>query len=170
MCSGKTTLAQTIMRMDDRYTTFSIGGKVKEVARDLFGSTHKDRPLLIAIGAKMREIDPLVWIKYVLDQTKKETHCIVDDLRYQNEYDLLKEHGFVFIQLHVTQSIQEQRIKKLYTKDFQEHLDNRDHLSEQNTFTWSPRKEPVFHIDNREDYAKVNQKIHTFLQKNENSR
>jgi cytidylate kinase len=170
MCSGKTTLAQTIMRMDDRYKVFSIGGKVKEVARDLFGSIEKDRPLLIAIGAKMREIDPEVWIKYVIKQTKNESHCIIDDLRYQNEYDLLKEQGFVFIQLHVTHAVQEQRIMKLYPKTFQDHLDNRDHLSEQNAFVWSLGKDPVFHIDNGEDATKVNQKIHSFLQKNENNR
>ena len=170
MCSGKTTLAQTIMRMADRYKVFSIGGKVKEIAKDLFGSTEKDRPLLIAIGAQMREIDPEVWIKYVIKQTKHETHCIVDDLRYQNEYELLREQGFVFIQLHVARAVQEQRVRKLYPKTFQDHLDNRDHLSEQNAFVWSPRGEPVFHIDNGEDFAKVNQKIHSFLQKNENNR
>ena len=168
MCSGKSTLANTIKIMDDRYTIYSIGQGVKDIGTNLFGMKEKDRNLLIQIGTKMREIDPDVWTKYIVEKTKYETHCIIDDMRYQNEYDILRKHGFVFIQLHVSNHIQEQRIKKLYTKDFQKHLDNRDHLSEQNEFVWHPGNAPVITIDNTEDRQKVLHKIHSFLQKNEN--
>jgi len=166
MCSGKTTMAHTIMRMDKRYKVFSIGKKVKEVGTDLFGVTHKDRPLLISIGAKMREIDPDVWIKHVIAQTKNETHCIVDDLRYQNEYEHLRNNGFVFIRLHVSRLTQEQRVRKLYPQDFQEHLENRDHLSEAVQIEWSD--EPKVEVDNAEDRVVIQQRIHSFLQRNEN--
>ena len=90
------------------------------------------------------------------------------DMRYQNEYDILRKHGFVFIQLHVSNHIQEQRIKKLYTKDFQRHLDHRDHLSEKNEFVWHTGNAPVVTIDNTEDRQKVLHRVHSFLQKNEN--
>jgi hypothetical protein len=168
MCSGKTTLAQSIQRMDPRYTRYSIGQHVKEIGIDLFHMTTKDRSLLIAIGAKMREIDPDVWIKYILEQTKDKEHCLIDDMRYQNEYDLLQQHGFVFIQLHIPRPLQEQRIKQLYTTQAPEHLDNRDHLSEKNDFQWIVGSEPKIHIYNTEHPDTITQHIHSFLQKNEN--
>jgi adenylate kinase family enzyme len=168
MCSGKTTLAQTIQRMDSRYTIHSIGQKVKDLATDVFQMKGKDRDLLIAIGTQMREIDPDVWVKHIISQTQGETHCIVDDMRYQNEYDILRQHGFIVIQLHISRDIQEQRIKKLYTGNSQEHLKNRGHLSERNLFEWYSGSEPVLTIDNAEDQDKVMQRIHSFLQKQEN--
>ena len=90
-------------------------------------------------------------------------------MRYQNEYDILKNHGFVFVQLHVSRHIQEQRIKKIYTKNYQGHLDNVDHLSEKNEFMWHPDKLPVMEINSEEDRQVVHQRIHSFLQKNENN-
>jgi adenylate kinase family enzyme len=168
MCSGKTTLAQTIQRMDSRYTIYSIGQKVKDIATDVFHMKGKDRDLLIAIGAQMRAIDPDVWVKYILSQTQGHSHCLVDDMRYQNEYDLLRQHGFVVIQLEISRDLQEQRIKKLYTTNPQEHLKNRDHLSETNIFDWAPDNEPVLTINNAEDQDKVMQRLHSFLQKQEN--
>ena len=169
MCSGKSTLANTLKVMDSRYTIYSIGQAVKDIGTDLFGMKEKDRNLLIQIGAKMREIDPDVWTKHIVEKTKNETHCIIDDMRYQNEYDILKDNGFVFVQLHVSRHIQEQRIKKIYMKNYQGHLDNIDHLSEKNEFTWHPDKLPVMEINSEEDRQIVNQRIHSFLQKNENN-
>ena len=70
MCSGKTTSANLIKQMDNRYEIFSFGKKVKEVAVDLFQMQEKDRTLLTSIGTKMREIDPDIWVNYVLNQAK----------------------------------------------------------------------------------------------------
>ena len=170
MCSGKSTLAQTIVRIDDRYRVVSIGAKVKGIAKELFGMTEaeKDRSLLVSIGSKMRDIDPNVWVGHVIAKTEGMTHCVVDDMRYQNEYELLRENGFVFIQIHVSPHTQDQRIRKMYPTNFQAHLDHRDHHSEQNNFSWLLH-EPVLHIDNAEDYVIVHQRIHSFLQKDENN-
>ena len=41
MCSGKSTLANTIKIIDKQYTIYSIGGKVKEIACDLFNMKTK---------------------------------------------------------------------------------------------------------------------------------
>ena len=114
MCSGKTTLANMIKRMDDRYTIYSFASKIKEIASDVFAMKDgtKDRTLLTSIGTKMREIDQDVWIKYVLKQTQGETHCLIDDLRYQNEYEVLVKEGWQIIQLNVSPHIQKQRLMK----------------------------------------------------------
>ena len=136
MCSGKSTLAALLLETDSRFKIYSFGQKIKDVASDIFSMTGKDRTLLTSIGTKMREINPDVWINYILNQTKDQTHCIVDDLRYQNEYEALSRNGFHIIQLDVNPDIQEIRIKQMYPNNYQDHLNNRDHLSEKNEFEW----------------------------------
>ena len=105
----KSTLAQIIKETDERFVIYSFGQKVKEVAKDLFNMKEKDRSLLTSIGTKMREIDYDVWVNYVINQTKNKTHCIVDDLRYQNEYEALHNNNFKIIQLVVDPDIQEKK-------------------------------------------------------------
>jgi dephospho-CoA kinase len=143
MCSGKSTLANKIAERDPRFQIFSFGSKVKDIAKDLFNMTEKDRSLLVNIGSKMREIDPDVWTKYVLKQTEGLTHCIVDDLRYQNEYEALSNAGFKIIQLVISEETQGERIKKIYPNKYQDHFKNRSHSSEKNTFNWLPENEPL---------------------------
>ena len=96
MCSGKTTLCNYLCELEPRFEIFSFGKKVKQVASDLFGMDplYKDRTLLTGIGQKMREIDSEVWINYVINQCSDKEFCLVDDLRYQNEYEALIKNGF----------------------------------------------------------------------------
>ena len=178
MCSGKTTLANMIKRMDERYTIYSFASKIKDIAADVFEMKDgtKDRTLLTSIGTKMREIDPDVWINYVLKQTRGETHCLIDDLRYQNEYEALVHEGWHIIQLNVSPHIQKQRLMKHYAQNYQDHLDNDSHASEQNKFTWvpgkdpqGPSKDPVMVIDGNDGYEEVQQRVYSFIQKNEYS-
>ena len=171
MCSGKTTLANDICRMDPRYNTYSFGAKVKDIAQDLFQmpSGFKDRSLLTQIGTKMREIDPDIWIKYVLRHIHSE-HCLIDDLRYQNEYEALVKHGWTIIQLHVPKDVQTERICRKYPDTYQDHLANLTHDSEANHFDWLPGKEPSLIIDTSTDYKKIHQQVYSFIQKHEYNR
>ena len=134
MCSGKTTLANYIMRSFPGYQKYSFAQKVKELCVELFGMEKKDRPLLINFANKMRDIDPDVWVNQVLQQTKGKCNCIVDDVRYQNEVDALIQDGWKFIQLDVPYELQKSRLMKLYPDDYREHLQANNHISEQNTF------------------------------------
>ena len=160
MCSGKSTLAQIIKETNDQYQIYSLGQKVKDVAKDLFNMTEKDRTLLTSIGTKMREINSEVWINYLIEQTKEKTHCIVDDLRYQNEYEALTKNGYKIIQLVIDPKIQEKRIKQVYPNNFQDHLMNRNHLSEKNEFQWLKGYEPLI-IHSEED--KIREKVLSFI-------
>lgn len=159
MCSGKSTLAQILLEQDSRFRIFSFGLKVKQVAKDLFDMKEKDRSLLVSIGTKMREIDPDVWINYILKQTKDHTHCIVDDLRYQNEYEALSKAGFKIIQLQLDPTIQEERIKLCYPNNYADHLKNRDHLSEQNEFKWLLEDNPLIIDSGEETIVSIIKKI-----------
>ena len=108
---------------------YSFGQKVKDVAKDLFDMQEKDRTLLTSIGTKMREINPNVWINYVLKQCKDQTHCIVDDLRYQNEYEALVKSGFKIIQLKVDPITQGLKLLKIvYPNNYEDHFKNRNHI------------------------------------------
>jgi len=162
MCSGKSTLAQIIKEIDDRFVIYSFGRKVKDVAEDLFNMKEKNRTLLTSIGTKMREIDYDVWVNYVIHQTEDKTHCIVDDLRYQNEYEALYNNGFKIIQLVVGPEIQEERIKKVYPNNFQDHLDNRNHISEKNEFNWLSQ-ENLLIIDSGLSIFEIRERVLSFI-------
>ena len=130
MCSGKTTISEIIKEYDSEYKTYSFGGKVKDIARDLFKMEGKDRSLLIGVASKMREIDPDVWAKYVVSdiESDKGEKCIIDDLRFQNEADYLT--GWIFISLTTPKDVRIKRIKELYPNNYEDHIKNMDHISE----------------------------------------
>lgn len=145
MCSGKSTIANHIMKTFPGYQKYSFARKVKELCVDLFNMKHKDRDLLINFANSMREIDPNVWINQVLKETKDKENCIIDDVRYQNEVDALLNHGWTFIQLHISYDLQTKRIKQIYQENYAVHLKNRYHLSEKNNFIF-PTGQPVLSL------------------------
>jgi len=162
MCSGKSTLANIIKETNSNYVIYSFGQKVKDVAKDLFNMKEKDRSLLTSIGTKMREIDTEVWINYVINQTKDQTHCIIDDLRYQNEYEDLSKNGYKIIQLKIDSETQEERIKMVYPNNYKDHLNNRDHLSEKNEFQWLNDNHLI--IDSgKETILDIQDKVYSFI-------
>ena len=100
----------------------------------------KDRSLLIKFANSMREIDPNVWINQVLHETKGKINCIIDDVRYQNEVDALAKDGWHFIQLNIPYDLQTKRIKQVYQEHYEDHLKNRHHVSEKNSFIFGKDK------------------------------
>ena len=126
---------------------------------------QKDRTLLTSIGTKMREIDPNVWTKYLIHQTKDIQFCIIDDLRYQNEYEHLIKNNFKIIQLLVSPEIQEERIKQIYPNNYQDHLNNRNHISEKNEFHWTENHSPDLIIDTSQSVQIIENIILQFINK-----
>ena len=164
MCSGKTTLCNYLCQIEPRFQIFSFGKKVKQVATDLFQMDPlvKDRSLLTNLATKMREIDPDVWVNYIIRQCKDVDYCLVDDLRYQNEYEALIKNGFQIIQLQVSDELQEKRIKEIYPHNYQDHLKNRNHLSERNEFQWITNG-PDLVIDSSQDRETIKQIINQLI-------
>ena len=150
MCSGKSSLANHIMRTFPGYQKYSFAQRVKELCSELFGMKGKDRPLLIQFSNKMREIDENVWINQILQETKGRENCIIDDVRYQNDVDALIQDGWQFIQLHVPYDIQRKRIMRIYPDNYQDHLDAFNHISEANSFTF-PKGYPQLSLMMGED-------------------
>ena len=136
MCSGKSTTAYNISefiknKYNINFKKISFAGKVYELARDLFGMTGKDRPLLQQIGTKFREIDKNCWVNYAMKISNEEKYVIIDDGRYLNEIDAMKDNGFFLIRLNVSDELQEKRIKETYPNTYSEHINNMNHASEQ---------------------------------------
>ena len=129
MASGKTTLAKALAEHWDG-EILSLGGKVKEVGKDLFGMVEKDRPLLQQIGMKMREIRPDVWIEYRDREASKRTSAVVDDCRFINEARWFKDNGWLLIRLNIEEEVQKVRLQKTYPDDWEQHWNNRNDPSE----------------------------------------
>ena len=123
----------------------------------------KDRTLLTSIGQKMREINPDVWANYIIQQTKDKDFCLIDDLRYQNEYELLAKEGWRIIQLTISKELQEERIKKMYLSNYQDHLKNRNHPSELNSFQWI-NQGPDLIIDSSQNREDIEMLVNSFIQ------
>ena len=164
MCSGKSTLANTIKIIDPSYEIYSFGNGIKDIAYNYFNMEGKDRSLLINIATKMKEIDEDIWIKYLMKHINNE-NCIIDDVRHQNELDYLIKHNWKIIHLHIDKNTQESRLKKIYPKNYRDHLNNINDISENCDSLKYPKGYNVLHINTTEDYHKINMSIHSLLNK-----
>jgi len=145
MGSGKSTLTRALfaelrpnIKVMPKIYSFATG--VKDCASEYFNQKEKDRELYVNIGMKMREIKENVWIEYLhskmqedhlrCQQTKTRHIPIIDDLRFQNEYDYLKERNFFIVQLNIPEEERIKRLKKLYPEDWETHTKYSSHTSE----------------------------------------
>lgn len=160
MCSGKSTIAKIIQDYDNEYNIYSFGGKIKELAKDLFEMNGKDRTLLISIADKMREIDEDIWAKYIIKQTENKNKCIIDDLRFQNELNYLSD--WTIISLTTPENIRIERIKKLYT-NHEDHIKNMKHISETDNLLLP---ENTYYIDTNINYHILKSQILDILRFN----
>jgi cytidylate kinase len=112
-CSGKDVIGDYISTRYDFKKVF-FADPIYEIAKKYFGMKEKDRPLLIIIGDKLREIDMNVFVKYLLNNLKKDEDYIITDVRRDNEYILCKEAGFIPIRVKADLGI---RIKRSIERD-----------------------------------------------------
>ena len=55
---------------------------------------------------------------------------IIDDLRFPNEYKMLKKLGFIVIKLDINRDLQYERIISTYPDTYSQHISRWDDLSE----------------------------------------
>lgn len=125
MCSGKSTVAKYIVsnNKENKFVINSFAKKVKEIAIDLFNMKEKNRELLVNIGTKMREIDKDVWANFTINECKSYENVIIDDVRYLNEFNKLKEDGgWILIKLAIDPVLQLKRLKQTYPNTWETHL------------------------------------------------
>ena len=87
---------------------------IYEIARKYFGMQNKDRKLLQDIGQKMREIEPLIWVKYTFEKAKNYEKVVISDCRQGNEYIYGLENEFLPLRIDTYENI---RIRRLTERD-----------------------------------------------------
>jgi dephospho-CoA kinase len=111
--SGKTEAAKYIShKYDGNVISFADG--IKYVDRYLFGIGTKNRDRLQRIGEFFRTIDSDIWVKRTLETAEFEDRVLIDDLRRMNEYEALKNNGFVIVRVVADESV---RIDRLIKRD-----------------------------------------------------
>jgi hypothetical protein len=73
------------------------------------------RQLLQEIGDGLRKkVNSRIWMDYLVASLEDDGLYICDDMRYQNEYQVMADSGFSCIRLHISPEIQAKRIADLY--------------------------------------------------------
>jgi len=124
--SGKTTLAQAIKGpLGLGYKHLSFAYNLKQIAVKLWGQgALLDRGLMQDLGFKMREIDVDVWCDALVREVQNAKdgafvcnepppRFVVDDCRFQNEYDALKAEGFVFVRCVSPEPVRVDRLRAI---------------------------------------------------------
>lgn len=110
MKSGKTTLAKTITRD----TIYSFADPIRAALREL-GIDKTEHPMLYRQGAQYigtdlcRAHDPDWWVQRMARRFSYRPigkHFVIDDMRFQNEYDWCKEQGFLMVRLDISRELQ----------------------------------------------------------------
>jgi dephospho-CoA kinase len=130
MCSGKSYISDYLIK-EYNFKRYSFGEPVKRYSKEIFNYKGKNRNIMINFGQKMREINPDVWINYLVNKLPKhDKSCVVDDVRFINEYERLKKLGFKFIRLEIELNFQIERIKKTYPENYLNHINKLNDVSE----------------------------------------
>jgi cytidylate kinase len=164
MCSGKSFIANMICQLDNSYNVYSYGQKIKEIAIDLFNMKTKNRSLIISIAEDMKKQDPDVWANYIMKKIQYKNNIVIDDLRFQNELDLLSS-DWIIIRLNITNTEQRRRLINLYSDDIQDHLKYLEDISEKNNLDLN-KKYRIIDIDTeKETYEQIRLKLFLLLTK-----
>jgi dephospho-CoA kinase len=136
MGSGKTTLVKHLVA-EYNFIEFNFGDPVKKYANEIFGiETIKEKPrkFIQEFAEILKTLDQNVWVNYIKRQIGESKDIVVGDVRFMNEYQMLREQGFKFILLDISEEYQVERLKKTYPNNYLEHLERRGHISEQNVY------------------------------------
>lgn len=111
MRSGKDTVADYLVKRHG-FTRMAFADKLKDVVRDLFEvrESSKNRHLLQQVGRHMCQVDPAVWVKYVVNRIPLDRDIVVSDLRFPEEYHTLRGLGFILVRLDASLQTQLERL------------------------------------------------------------
>lgn len=99
--AGKDTFADFLVE-ERNFTKMFFAEPLYLIANEVFGMKKKNRELLQDIGMALRGVDEEVFVnnlKRKVKEAEKEgiENIIITDVRQENEFNALKEMGFVFI-------------------------------------------------------------------------
>lgn len=99
--AGKDTFADFLVE-ERNFTKLFFAEPLYLVANEVFGMTRKNRELLQDIGIALRGVDEEVLVNNLrkrVEEAEKDgvENIIITDVRQENEFNALKEMGFIFI-------------------------------------------------------------------------
>jgi len=129
--SGKDTVSHFFIERG--FKRFKFGDGIKEIIEKYFPdawSKGKPRTYYQFIGQALRQLDPDVWIKYVLKKIEESgaDNVIIDDMRQLNEAKKLKELGFIIIKVEADINT---RLKRMVDLGDKFNLEDLFHETEQ---------------------------------------
>lgn len=118
--------AQRITTTDEEYA--AAMNQILFIMEEFREVTHYDpnsdkksnevRRMLQQVGTEyMRHnVNDNIWVNALEKQIKKwePAKLVVDDMRYPNEFEMLRKNGFVMVRLSVSRDVQQKRLSKLY--------------------------------------------------------
>ena len=118
MASGKSLIATYLVKQHG-FVELVFAARLKEIAADMFNldvarKDEKGRMLLQQLAHHMREIDPMVWIRYIIRKIPLEGNVVISDVRYPNEFNTLHNLGFTMVRMFMSKSMQLILVRKLY--------------------------------------------------------
>lgn len=135
--SGKDTLAKTLVKeyelnFEGFGKTYAIADRIKEIAIKDYGMdsdpTKKDGKLLENIGDKMRQVvdgsgkvHTNVFCESLIEQMKEDDNGdgiqVVSDMRLLEEYEALKNAGFLMVRIEADEEVRKTRLDQNETRD-----------------------------------------------------
>lgn len=119
--SGKSTISNYLVKKYN-FEQEKLANPIYKIAQEYFNMTKKDRKLLQFIGNGFRALNKDIWINHLIKRIneKKEIfrsvmfdlRFVIDDCRFENEFNILKENGFIIIGLKCPDEIRMKRLEK----------------------------------------------------------
>lgn len=96
--SGKTTVAEVLVE-EYGYSHRKTGAACRALCLDLFGS--EDKALLNKVTDALRGIDPAVWLRAAIRDSRQDTGrpIVLDSIRFRPDYQYVVERDFVTIRI-----------------------------------------------------------------------
>lgn len=118
MASGKSLVAQYLV---DKYgfIELAFATRLKELCIEMFGidpvkKGERDRLVLQQFAQYMRQIDPNVWVRYILNNIPEASNIVISDVRFPNEHWQLKQLQFFMVRMNMDRATQERIVKATY--------------------------------------------------------
>lgn len=109
MGTGKSTLANYIQNSMHKSAVVKIAGLLYELQDMIYEKLEmvvageKDRPLLIALGMRFREMDENFWTSKAMNKAKELSQqgytVIIDDIRFPNEAKAVEDAGGLLVRI-----------------------------------------------------------------------
>jgi dephospho-CoA kinase len=165
MAAGKDTVGAYLVH-NYNLKRFAFGDAIRELCWRYFpermqAADGKDRKLLQEVGQFMRRFDRDVWVKRTVNEIAEPTQLLYDgvvitDMRQPNEYERLKQEGYVLIRVTAPDHVRLERMKERGDKFKPEDL---NHETEQ----WVDTFDVDYEIENGGTWREMAEQVDVIM-------